>query len=917
MAATLPKVSLYLHTHWDREWYLPYESYRARLLEVVREIIQHLQSGDLPNFLLDGQACVLEDVVEIDPSLAQPLKDLMARGILLAGPWYVLADQFLVCGESLMRNLAIGLQETRQFGEPAMVGYCPDTFGHTEDMPRILKAFGIDSAFVWRGVPPMDGLPAFYWSSQDGSTVLAHHLLKGYYNTAFHDGKTTAELAEHLQQFVRGTEYGGTNKPAAMPPFLVPVGADHHGPPQSFSKTVQELRAATAASLSEIKVQGLPDFSKEWQETASKNARAFATINGELRDNTAALRYERSFLLQGVLSSRLYLKRANRRAEHRLMRVCEPLYTVLNLTGGFTYPEPELRYAWKLLLKNHPHDSICGCSIDEVHTEMIYRFHKLHQELNALDGRAAEHLLGPGTAGVLPRVALGESIVVTPDRAAKAFQLFNLSGEQVSCPVLVSWAEDPASKVALPSNKNDHIQLVSKERQPMIFSSAGREPDVRTVDLRKAWIWAEKVPPLGSVQFEMNADSAGSETDSVPYVTVEKDRISNGLLSVESEPDGDLIVTAHGVRGQSQVYRLGHRLFDCGDCGDTYNYDPLPDDEPIQGEASRGSGAWSRGPLVGSLVLNYKINIPSGLTDEGDSTEPDLTHFSRARRTLPHIITTEISLRRGVPIVFFDTRWVNKSTDHRLEVQFDTGLMVAETFSENHFAVVRRPHQQRLTELPVAKGCEAPPDTFPCQRFFIANSQLFLNSGLPEYRVNGTTVATTILRAVSQLSRPRLMTRGAGAGPPVATPEANCLGLNEVRYGWAPLQAHSDHEQLAQAYSLAELFEGPLWSIATQAESASEAKPMLSCNNKSVRLSALFMQGDLACLRLLNVTGQAQSVRMTVNLTSPQLCTADASGKKVEELKPVVSQRGAASVYNLDFAANQLRTFTLSSGKSN
>ncbi len=145
MNTELKDFNLYLHTHWDREWYLPFETYRAQLVAVVKQVLSQLESGELPNFLLDGQSCVLEDVLLIEPQLEPRIVRLMSEDKLAAGPWYVLADQLLVSGESLVRNMKIGLDATRKLGSPAMIGYCPDTLGHTADMPRILQGFAIDT----------------------------------------------------------------------------------------------------------------------------------------------------------------------------------------------------------------------------------------------------------------------------------------------------------------------------------------------------------------------------------------------------------------------------------------------------------------------------------------------------------------------------------------------------------------------------------------------------------------------------------------------------------------------------------------------------------------------------------------------------------------------------------------------------
>ncbi|MEZ4543130.1 MAG: hypothetical protein R3C24_04430 [Cyanobacteriota/Melainabacteria group bacterium] len=203
------RICLYTQTHWDREWYWEFEKYRCQLGSVARQLAAELEEGAMPVFHLDGQSCALEDIIAIQPDMEKRLGKLISRGKLRVGPWYVLADQMLVSGESLVRNLERGIKIASRYGDPLAVGYLPDTFGHTQDMPRILIGFGIDNAVVWRGVPELDQGPAFLWRSPDGSEVLAYLLPDGYYQTAFHEaeGKEPAEsramLGEYLLSFLR------------------------------------------------------------------------------------------------------------------------------------------------------------------------------------------------------------------------------------------------------------------------------------------------------------------------------------------------------------------------------------------------------------------------------------------------------------------------------------------------------------------------------------------------------------------------------------------------------------------------------------------------------------------------------------------------------------------------------------------
>ncbi len=92
-------------------------------------------------------------------------------------------------------------------------------------------------------------------------------------------------------------------------------------------------------------------------------------------------------VLRGVNSARLYLKQANQRAEDRLLAV-ETYAALRALRGEAPFPAAELTLAWRDLLRNQPHDSICGCSCDEVHRDMLVRYASLHRTLSDLLGPA-------------------------------------------------------------------------------------------------------------------------------------------------------------------------------------------------------------------------------------------------------------------------------------------------------------------------------------------------------------------------------------------------------------------------------------------------------------------------------------------------------------------------------------------------
>lgn len=951
MAQKDTELNFYLHTHWDREWYLPYETFRTQLVTVVRSVLDLIESGSIPNFLLDGQSLALEDAAEIDPTIKDRLAKQMNSGKLGAGPWMVLADQMLVGGESLIRNLKIGLSACAQFGPPVNVGYCPDTFGHSQDLPRILNGFGIRNAFVWRGVPGGLNNTVFEWHSPDGSYVNAYHLCFGYYQTMFHGEVDPVKLADRLELWAN-----------LAGPKLVPVGGDHLLPPSGFSKAVKEAEKELGKRGVKLKFLTLP--LSEFAASIEKPASELPKVKGELRDNASASLFERAYMLQGVLSSRLYLKRANRIQEHRLASVMEPLLTLISLRGSLAYPNWELEHAWRLLIANHPHDSICGCSVDQVHDEMVIRTNRFHQALDAVEKKAAQAVYKGAGQNEIARFSRALNMVADPKLNPTRLLAFNLSQDEISAPVRFQWAEEmlspdtekaeaasasmqirssPALAVAgltaakdsgpLMLGKNstaqsETLQIVSMREESQVFTAVGEEPVEKRVKLYDGWVWVDKLPPFSMRTADWSAignggNSKPGKATSSP-VTLEPRAVSNGLLRLEVTDAGSLVVEASPSSGSPIRYELGHSFRDVADAGDTYNHDPIIADVPVVSRVLTVSQR-QRGPLVGSLSVTYELEIPLRVIEmESEDAIPfekpgvpeRAVKYVRSVELVKHEITTEILLKKGIPIVFFETKWNNRSEDHRLEVVFSTSKKVEKTFSENHFSVVKRKHTSAPDALPVAAGHEAALDRFPCQRFFLAEKQAFFNQGLPEYGTQDKSVSMTVLRAVSKLSRPRLRTRGGGAGPSLATPGANSLGDNIVNYGWAPLGVFSeikatDHDQLSEAYALADQYEGTTWLLLTGGDSVDSTEPFISLDNGAVRVRSMHMDqsGKSVMVRLLNVTNEPQSVTCSLDPSVKAGSLTRLDGTVVSKLDFSGSKRGSETKFSL--SQNELTTLKL------
>jgi alpha-mannosidase len=377
------------HTHWDREWYLPFEVFRLRLGVVADGVLDVLERDpEFVSFTLDGQAIVLEDYAELRPENESRLRALLAEGRLEAGPWYVLPDEILVGGESLVRNLLLGRRVCRRFGtEPTTAGYEPDSFGHPAQLPQILAGFGLHTFLFSRGMgDQLDEVGVVFRWRAANAEVVACQFLPHYDNFA---RLTTAEdAAERVKGIVE--RFGAMLERARCGTVVLANGSDH--------LPIQPLLPALCAELG-------PSFRIGRFSELTPSPEGLPAYEGELVGSRL------QNVLRGVNSSRVYLKQADERAERRLL-AAETVAALRTLRTGDAFPHANVRLAWRDLLRNHPHDSICGCSCDEVHRDMLVRYEQLERTIDFVEQEA----LGVGGALVNPlpyrRARLMESQVV-------------------------------------------------------------------------------------------------------------------------------------------------------------------------------------------------------------------------------------------------------------------------------------------------------------------------------------------------------------------------------------------------------------------------------------------------------------------------------------------------------------------------
>lgn len=354
------KVIGFVHTHWDREWYREFEVFRMRLLRVFDNILSLLESNKLPSFYFDGQTSAIEDYLEIRPEKKDIIKKLITEKKLFIGPFYCLIDEFLTDEKVIRKNLEIGLEYSKKMGCHDFIGYFADTFGHTPNFIPILKEYGINTAIVWRGCGEIPS--EFTWGIDENTSINCINLVRGYFNDYISSNLDIDKKAECIKsELDKIAKYSGDV-------LLMPIGGDHLGVHSDIKNIVEEVNKRLDDY--EIVLGSLFDYIELVKDNFKRHE-----YYGELRDNS------KTFTLQGSYSSRLDLKRLNIETTHLLEKADRLRKYFKNESNNY---ERLINYAYKFLLQNQAHDSIYGCSLDDVHKEDIVRYKKVQQIANTI-----------------------------------------------------------------------------------------------------------------------------------------------------------------------------------------------------------------------------------------------------------------------------------------------------------------------------------------------------------------------------------------------------------------------------------------------------------------------------------------------------------------------------------------------------
>lgn len=771
------KVHVVPHSHWDREWYFTTSRSKIYLMKDFKDVLDTLESNEeFKYFMIDAQASLLDDYLKWMPNDEERIKSLVTKGKLVIGPWYTQTDQLVISGESIVRNLYYGIERCKEFGNYMKVGYVPDSFGQSAQMPQIYSGFGIKDSLFWRGVSDdMVDSTEFNWKGSDGTVAFAVQIPFGYYC-----GGNIPEDEEDLKEYLK-EQIGKLKEKASTNNVYLPNGFDQA--PIRINLPEVLKKANVIDEDNEYIISNIENYI----ESVKAERSDFKELEGEFV-NGKHMRIHKS-----IFSSRSDLKIMNNHLENYIVNVVEPILA-MSYSLGNEYPHTIMRDIWKLMFENAAHDSIGSCNSDTTNGDVYMRYKQardlsinlldLHMRLVATKIKNSNEEITLTLFNAFPKarteVVEFEAFIPEEDFIIKNAQGTELkyvikSKEDISDYVLTQTIRlNPSKKIYIPSK----------------------------VYRAKIALKAEDVPAVGYCQvvFELNKKNKLS-------IEEHKDNIiENKYYKISANENGSIDILD---KSSNRLYSNQAILEENGDDGDSYNYSPPRKDIIVSSLSSKSEAKVLKSEVQEELILKYSMNLPASLEERANGNV-----------SVEMPVEMKISLDDDKNIITFNLDVDNKSLSHRIRILFNTEIASKLSIADQQFGVISRKtvleEDIKLWEANQELWQEKPITIEPMQSFVtLENGErglAIITEGVREYQIVGEkfdTIALTLFRSFGYMGRENLLYRpGRASGEKIIeTPNAQLLGKLKFNFG---VNIYNDEFDKANIANLAKSYLTPI-----------------------------------------------------------------------------------------------------------
>lgn len=765
------------NTHWDREWRFPFQRNRQMLVEMIDNVLEILErEPEYRAFHLDSQSVVLTDYLEIRPDKKNTIKKFVEQKRLFIGPWFILPDEFLVGGENLIRNLLLGHKICSEFGGVSKVGYSPFSWGQISQLPQIYKQFGVDLIMFYRGVNSLDSKNAeFIWEGADGtksitsrfSTMPRYNFYfyiyrpvihnEGFYDveykwtrggTPFHfaDSAMSGEdyfIINPLDKYYKENIKGQVSKiihdqvnDFTTENVIWMEGHDSSGPNIKTVEIIKDIKEL----MPEVNVvhSTLEDYSDMLYKSADINS--LTIVKGERR---SAQYDNRSGNLYGyVTSARMYLKLKNFEAEKGLQFYAEPFNSIAGLLG-LNINDEYLNVAWNYLIQNSAHDSIGGCSLDDIHDDMMNRYKQTIEISKGVFERACKNIaLNINTASLFKKKKDSNSNIALVALNPNFYQ----RGEIVKAIIDIPAELNKKSFFLYDENgKALDIQLINKFDTEPVLEQLSDRPMYFKMKRYECYVELKNIPQFGIKAFRVEPTETVKKSEGKNIA-----KLSNGLPILENDNLKIKINENGTLEVKDKLNKLSFTnlayLSDEGEEGHAWVHKSV---SPIINSLNEEPEITiiENGKLFAKCSINYKINVYK------DLTKRILKKKTKSVLKVEVIVTLSKNAKR----VDFEVITNNTAEDHRLRIMFPTNINAKSSYGEGQFDVVERPLERPDT----STWIEQPMYDYPLHNFVDlsdgkSGASVFVN-GIKEYEIlddKEKTIALTLFRAFTYIIQP-------------------------------------------------------------------------------------------------------------------------------------------------------------------